>query len=64
MNANSIRVLSIDDHPIVREAKGHGAFRRMTGESPTLLFEWLKVNQTAIEGDGTFQPSPKSVDAR
>ena len=56
--------LNQDQQFIARMAKGHGAFKRMTGESPTPLFEWLKVNQTGIEGDGTFQPSPKPVDAR
>ena len=56
--------LNQDQEFRARMAKGHGAFKSMTGESPTSLFEWLKVNQTGIEGDGTFQPSPKSVDAR
>ena len=56
--------LNQDQEFRARMAKGHGAFKSMTGESPTSLFEWLKVNQTGIEGDGTFQPSPKPVDAR
>lgn len=46
-----------------RMAKGHGAFKMMTGESPTPLIEWLKLNQTAIEGDRTFQSSLKRVNA-
>jgi hypothetical protein len=49
---------------MARMAKGHGAFKAMTGELPTPLIEWLKLNQTAIEGDGTFHSSLKPVNAR
>ena len=42
---------------MARMAKGHDGFTRMTGESPTPLIDWLKLNQMAIDGDGTFQSS-------
>ena len=48
---------------MARMAKGHGVFKMMTGESPTPLVEWLKRNQTAIEGDSNFQSSVKRVNA-
>ncbi len=56
--------LNQDQEFMARMAKGHGAFKMMTGESPTPLIEWLKLNQTAIEGDGTFQSSLNPVNAR
>lgn len=55
--------LNQDQEFMARMAKAHGVFKKMTGESPTPLIEWLKLNQTAIEGDGTFQSSLKRVNA-
>jgi uncharacterized protein YbjT (DUF2867 family) len=56
--------LNQDQDFMARMAKGHGVFKRMTGESPTPLTEWLTLNQTAIEGDGTFQSTLKPVNSR
>ena len=56
--------LNQDQEFLARMAKGHDVFYRMTGEPPTPLIEWLKLNQTAIEGDGTFHSSLKPVSAR
>ena len=56
--------LNQDQEFMARMAKGHGLFKMMTGESPTPLIEWLKLNQTAIEGDGAFQSNLKPVNAR
>ena len=55
--------LNQDQEFMARMAKGHRAFKAMTGESPTPLIEWLKLNQTAIEGDGTFQSGLIRVNA-
>jgi len=55
--------LNQDQEFLARMAKGHDVFYRMTGESPTPLIEWLKHNQTAIEGDGTFLSTLKRVNA-
>jgi uncharacterized protein YbjT (DUF2867 family) len=55
--------LNQDQVFMARMARGHGVFKMMTGESPTPLIEWLKLNQTAIEGDGTFQSSLMRVNA-
>ena len=51
--------LNQDQEFMARMAKGHDAFKRMTGESPTPLLEWLKLNQMAMEGGGTFQSNLK-----
>lgn len=40
--------LNQDQEFMARMAKGHSAFMTMTGESPTPLIEWLKLNQTAM----------------
>ncbi len=56
--------LNRDQEFLARMAKGHDAFMRMTGESPTSLPEWLKLNQTAIDGDGIFHSNLKPVTAR
>jgi uncharacterized protein YbjT (DUF2867 family) len=56
--------LNRDQAFLARMAQGHGAFKKITGESPTPLVEWLKLNRTAIEGDGTFQSNRKPVNAR
>ncbi|WP_263365082.1 NmrA family NAD(P)-binding protein [Edaphobacter bradus] len=55
--------LNRDREFMARMAKGYGLFKMMTGESPTPLIEWLKLNQTAIEGDGPFQASLKRVNS-
>jgi hypothetical protein len=47
--------LNQDQEFMARMAKGYDGFKMMTGESPTPLIEWLKLNQTAIEGDGAFR---------
>lgn len=56
--------LNQDQEFIARMARGQDAFNRMTGESPTPLIEWLKLNLTAIEGDGTFPSNLKAVNTR
>ena len=56
--------LNQDQEFMARMTKGHDAFQRMTGESPTSLIEWLKLNQMAIEGDGTFPSNLKKVNTR
>ena len=55
--------LNRDQEFMARMAKGHSAFKTMTGESPMPLIEWLKLNQTAIEGDRTFQSNLTRVNA-
>lgn len=40
--------LNQDQEFMARMAKGHSAFMTMTGEFPTPLIEWLKLNQTAM----------------
>ena len=55
--------LNQDQEFMARMAQGHGAFKMMTGESPIPLLKWLKLNQTAIEGDRTFQSSLEPVNA-
>jgi uncharacterized protein YbjT (DUF2867 family) len=57
--------LNLNQDPlfIARMAQGHGVFKMMTGESPTSLIGWLNLNQTAIEGDNTFQSSFNRVSA-
>jgi uncharacterized protein YbjT (DUF2867 family) len=47
--------LNQDQGFIARMAQGHGLFKMMSGESPISMFEWLKLNQAAIEGDRTLQ---------
>jgi len=53
--------LNQDQGFMARMVRGHGVFKMMTGESPTSLIEWLKLNQTAMEADGTFQPGVMRV---
>jgi uncharacterized protein YbjT (DUF2867 family) len=60
----SFLTLNQDPDFLARMAKGHDAFQRTTGESPTPLIEWLKLNQTTIDGDGTFPSVRKPVNAR
>lgn len=48
-------VLNQDQEFMARMSQGHDAFRRMTGEPPISLGEWLKLNQAALEGDRVFQ---------
>ena len=56
--------LNQDREFMARMAKGHGLFKMMSGESPTPLIEWLKLNQTAIEGNAPFQSRLEPMNAR
>jgi uncharacterized protein YbjT (DUF2867 family) len=52
-------VLNQDQEFMTRMSQGHDAFRRMTGEPPISLGEWLKLNQAALESDGVLQSTLK-----
>jgi uncharacterized protein YbjT (DUF2867 family) len=56
--------LNQDQAFLARMARGHGAFKMITGESPTPLIDWLELNRASIEGDGAFQSSLKSMSSR
>jgi hypothetical protein len=48
-------ILNQNQEFMTRMSQGHDAFRRMTGEPPISLGEWLKLNQAALESDDAFQ---------